>query len=335
MDFQVFTPLFNKIDTTTATFVTDISSKVIAEITPVVTTGLTLMFIFYGVLIIRGTIEMPVMDFLGRSIRIALITSVALAGGLYQSHIADLIVKMPDDLASALIIGGSQGGESAARLIDQSAAKGLAVAGDAFHKSGFLTDTGVLYGLFGLLIVFVTGVLVAIGGAFILIAKVGLSILAGLGPFFIVALLFQCTQRFFEMWVAQILNYTILVVIFSAIFGLMMDIFSSYIADVELDGVINVSYTLGGAVIMSGAMIVVLLQLPSIATSLAGGVSAGLMSEQRAVRDIAHKAGGPIRGVGRVVRHLRGGSANGKSSSKGGSSGKNTNNNKASGNSKK
>ena len=275
MSFKVFAPLFNKIDAATTTFVTDISSKVIAEVTPIVTSGLTLMFIFYGIAIIRGTIEMPMMDFLGRSIKIALITGVALAGGLYQSHIAEAIVQMPDELASALIAGGTQG-EGAAFLIDESAAKGFSVAGSAFEKAGFLTDTGVLYTVFGCIVLFATGVLVAIGGAFILVAKVGLAILAGLGPFFIIALLFQSTQRFFEMWISQVLNYAFLIIIFSAVFGLMMDIYSAYIVDVKLNGIINVGYTLGGAVVMSGAMAVVLWQLPSIATGLAGGMSASL-----------------------------------------------------------
>jgi type IV secretion system protein VirB6 len=290
MSFKVFAPLFNKIDAVTTTFVTDISSKAIAEITPIVTVGLTLMFIFYGLLIMRGAIEMPMMDFLGRSIKIALITGIALAGGLYQSHIAEVIIKTPDELASVLITGGTQG-EGAAFLIDESAAKGFSVAGDAFEKSGFFTDTGVLYAVFGVIILFATGVLVAIGGAFILIAKVGLAILTGLGPFFIVALLFQSTQRFFEMWVSQVLNYVLLIIIFSAVFGLMMSIYSSYIVDVELDGIINVSYTLGGAIIMSVAMGIVLWQLPAIATGLAGGASVSLAYPKRLRRGRSNRRG--------------------------------------------
>src|SRR5262245_54826219 len=134
MSFQIFTPLFNKIDLATSTFVTDISSRTIAEITPIITSGLTLVFILYGFLIIRGTVEMPVMDFLGRSVRVGIITSVALAGGLYQSHIADAIVNTPDELASALIPGGTQEA-GAATLIDQAAEKGLDVAGEAFDQS--------------------------------------------------------------------------------------------------------------------------------------------------------------------------------------------------------
>lgn len=234
---------------------------------------------------------MPVMDFLGRSIKIAIITSVALAGGLYQSHIAEVIVKTPDALASALISGGTQG-EGAAFLIDQSAEKGLNVVADACEKAGFFSENGIIYAVFAAIILLATGVLVAIGGAFILISKIALALLAGLGPIFIVALLFQSTQRFFDMWAAQIFNYALLIVIFSAVFGFMMNIFASYMGDVALDGVANVSYTLGGAVIISIIMMIVLLQLPSIATGLAGGISTGFLHEQRALRGMVGGAVG-------------------------------------------
>lgn len=304
MAFQIFTPLFNKIDLATATFVTDISSRTIAEVTPIVTSGLTLVFILYGFLIIRGTVEMPVMDFLGRSVRVGIITSVALTGGLYQSHLADAIMKTPDELASALIPGGTQGAGAAA-LIDQAAEKGMDVAGEAFDKAGFLKADGLIYGFFGLLIIVVTGILIAIGGAFILIAKIALALLAGLGPLFIAALLFQATQRFFEMWAAQIFNYGLLIVIFSSVFGLMMDIFTSYIGDIKFDGIASVSYTLGGAVILSVAMIIVLLQLPSIATGLAGGLSAGFIHEARVFRGMVGNTEKKDKD-GRVTRHASG-----------------------------
>ena len=49
-DFQIVGPLFEIIDATTQTFVTDISSRVLMEITPVVSVGLTLSFIAYGML---------------------------------------------------------------------------------------------------------------------------------------------------------------------------------------------------------------------------------------------------------------------------------------------
>jgi len=296
--FELFTPLFTKIDQTTATYVTDISSKAIAAITPVATVGMTVAFIAYGLLIIRGAVEMPVAEFLNRCLRVGIITSIALAGGLYQSEIASAITTVPDELASALI-SNAQAASSVGSLVDQAAGEGFARASEAFEESGFFSSDGLLYGLFGILILIITAIFVAIGGAFLLLAKIALALLAGIGPLFIIALLWQPTHRFFEQWTAQVLNYVLLIVLFAAVFGLMMNIFGDYMADLKFDGVQNVGYTLGGAVIISVVSIVLLLQLPSIASGLAGGVGLSYMSELLAMR---RGASGASR-VGRSVGH--------------------------------
>ena len=289
MAFELFTPLFSKIDATTATYVSDISSKAIAAITPVVSVGLTLAFIAYGLLIIRGAVDMPVADFLTRCLRIGIIVSIALAGGLYQTEIAGAITKIPDDLATALLSNPTDS-SNAASVIDTAAGNGFKRASEAFEESGWFSSDGLLYGLFGILILLATGILTAIGAAFILMAKIALAILAGLGPLFIIALLWQPTQRFFEQWVAQVVNYILLIVLFAAVFGLLMDIFGNYMADLKLDGVQNLGYSLGGVVILAVVSIVVLLQLPSIASGLAGGVSLIYMWELRAMRGSASSA---------------------------------------------
>jgi len=291
MAFSLFTPLFEKVDALTKTFVHDISSNAITMITPFVSIGLTLGFIAYALLIIRGAIEMPVMDFLGRSVRIGIITGIALGGGLYQSQIADMIIELPDSAATALITNGTDSA-TAPGLIDTAAGKGFDAASLAFKQSGWFSADGLLYGFFGILIIIATAILVAIGGAFILLAKIALALLAGLGPIFIIMLLWQALSRFFEIWMAQVVNYTVTVILFAALFGLCMSIYTGYVSDIKFDDTQNVAYTLGGTIILSAAMILIMLQLPSIAGAISGGVGIGYMWEMRALR-------GGIAGAGR------------------------------------
>ena len=283
MAFTLFEPLFAKVDTATNVFVSQISTQAIATITPFVTLGLTLGFIAYAIAIIRGAVDMPVMDFLARALRIAIIVGVALAGGLYQSQIAGAIVELPNSLAVALISNPTEGA-GAASIIDVAAGKGFDAASRAFEQSSFFSADGLLYGIFGIIIILATAVVVSIGGAFILLAKVALALLAGLGPIFIVCFLWQPLSRFFDLWIGQVLNYVLLVVLFSALFGLMMDIYGGYVAGVKFESGVNVAYSLGGAIILSIAMVLVLLQLPGIAGALAGGAALGYMHELRALR---------------------------------------------------
>ncbi|ETS16862.1 hypothetical protein Q648_01026 [Bartonella quintana JK 12] len=272
MAFKMFTQLFTEIDQVIATYVTGISSKIIATMTPFVSISLTIAFIVYGWLIMRGAIDMPVSGFLSRCLRISIITSIALTTGLYQKDLADLIIKMPDELVNALISNPPKNSQFT-NLIDKVAEKGFDRASEAFEESAFLNADGLLFGLFGILILLATSFLVAIGGAFILLAKIALILLAGLGPFFIIALLWQPTYRFFEQWIGQVLSYTILFVLLATMFSLMMDIFANYMGDLKFDGQQNIGYTLGGALILSITSIMLLLKLSSIASALAKGIT--------------------------------------------------------------
>ena len=277
MTFKVFQPLYDKIDTTTATFVHDIATRCVVEITPVVTVALTISFISYGLLIMRGAVSMPASEFFGKAFRIAIIVNIALADGLYQSDIASLIRTIPDDLATALIVNPSQG-TTAASLIDEAAGAGFSCTADAFNKAGLFSFEGLTYCLIAIIILFMTVILVAVGGAYLLMTKVALSILAGLGPLFIAALIFPATARFFDLWLGQVVNYVLLVVLYAAVFGLMMSIFKGYMSATKMDGLSNVAYTVGGVCILSFSMLVILRQLPSMASSLAGGVALNFAS---------------------------------------------------------
>uniref|UniRef100_UPI001FEE3C75 type IV secretion system protein n=1 Tax=Bartonella refiksaydamii TaxID=2654951 RepID=UPI001FEE3C75 len=266
--------LFNHIDNATKTYVTEISSKAIITITPFVSIGLTIAFIIYGWLVMRGAIDMPVSEFLSRCLRISIITSIALTTGLYQPEVANFIIEMPHDLSKALI-NNPPDNNNLINLIDKVAGKGFERASEAFEEAAFLNADGLLYGLFGILILLATSFLAAIGGAFILIAKIALVLLVGLGPLFIITLLWQSTYRFFEQWIAQILSYTILIVLLATVFSLMMSIFANYMSDLKFNGQQNVGHALGGALILSIISIILLFKLSSIASALAKGVTFG------------------------------------------------------------
>ncbi|WP_455476958.1 type IV secretion system protein [Bartonella sp. B41] len=274
MNFTMFTQLFNKIEQLTDTYVTDISSDVIAAATPIVSIGITITFIVYGWLIIRGAVDMPLTGFINRCLQVSIIASIAMTTGLYQKDIAYLITTMPNDLLSTLV-SNQHKNVQLNTLVDTVAGKGFACASLAFEEAAFLNSEGILYGIFGILILLATSFLAAIGGAFILLAKVAIVLLVGLGPFFIVALLWQPTYRFFEQWIAQLMSYIILIVLLATVFSLMMKIFANYMEDLIqiFDGNQNVSYALGGALILSIISIVLLLKLSSIANALAKGVT--------------------------------------------------------------
>lgn len=299
MAFTLAEPFINKVDSIAVNYVASMSQNAITAISPVITAGLTISFVAFCFLIMRGAVQVPVGEFLNKCLKTAIICAFAMAGGLYQNHLATMITELPDDLANAIVSNSTA--TTAGELIDDAAGKGFDVAGEAFEQGGFLSSDGLIYGLFGIVIVLMTAIVVAIGAAIIILSKLALAILAGLGPIFIFALLFEPTAKLFESWAAQVLNYVLMVVVFSAVFMFLIDIYSSYMADMAIDGTQNVSYALGGSFILSIGIIVVLLQIPSISGALSQGVGIGYLHELRAIRNAA---GGASRAAGAAGKQM-------------------------------
>lgn len=299
-DFAIFADLFELVDEQTMHFATEISGRAVTAISPIVVVGLTLAFIMHGLLIVRGMVDSPLMEFLGRSVKIALIVGVAMGAGFYQGEIAEAIRTLPDGLATALIADPAANGASAANVVDQAAGMGFGVVGEAWEKANVLSTDAFLYALIGFAYLVFTIAVVAIGGAFILMSKIGLALVAGLGPLFIISLAWQPTAKFFELWLGQVANYTMMVVIFSATFGFMMDIFSATLTGLTLDDGMNLAYNIGAIGILSVAMVIIILQLPSLASGLAAGVSIGTLHELRAIAKGAQLAGAGAKGAAKA-----------------------------------
>ena len=278
MAFRLFQDLFTDIDQFTATYVSGTSAEVASALTVPVTTGLTLTFIVMGLSIIRGLSNMPFMEFLVRSLKIAMVVAVALGSGLYQGQIATAIRTTPDALASA-IMPGQTDAQEASQIVDAAAEQGFQKSGEAFEKVSLFEENGLMWAVFGLFIMVATVVFVAIGGAFLILAKLGLAMLAALGPAFILALLWQPTQKLFDLWLGQVLNFTLLVVLFAGTFGLMLSFFTNFIEGVRFDNVSNIVYNVGGVAILSVGMLVALMQIPGLAAVLGGGIATNMMGD--------------------------------------------------------
>jgi len=317
MAFTLFEPLFREFDSATATYVNDISTKMIATITPVISVGLTVGFLVYSLAVIRGTVQMPISDLLWRCFRIGVIVSIATAGGLYQSSIADAIISTPDALAQALVGSDAVNTSSAGGVLDATAGKAFDVAAKQWEKASVFSKQGIMYVAYSCMIIISTAVLISIGGAFLIMAKVAIAILVGIGPLFIFMLLWQPTQRFFEVWAGQILNYGLLTVLTSALFLFLMGIYGNYMGDIKPDSnTMNAIYALAGALVITGVSALILLQLPSIAGALSGGLGLGYMREARAAQKGAGKAVRGAKAGGRMA--AAGGRAAGSAAAAGG-----------------
>lgn len=144
-----------------------------------------------------------------------------------------------------------------------------------------------------------SAVFLVVACAYLLIAQVMLIILASVGPIFFAFAIFPATRQFFNNWIGSVLNYGFLFLFMT----ISAEIFITYI-DFLLDG--WRAEIMAGEILQSTTIItllamfiifaVMLLQVPSMTSSLFGGLTAGgfssLTSAIRGAKGMLPKMGG-------------------------------------------
>lgn len=296
--FALFGPLFTKIDGHMTTFANEMAARTADTVGPIVVSCLSLGFLAFGFLIIRGAVQAPMMEYLAKCVRTGIIVAVALTGGLYQGQISNIILTTPDQLATALVSDQSGTGTGAANLIDDAAGKGFDKADDAFKKANLFSADGFFYSLAGFIVILGTVAVVAVGGAFLLLAKIGLAVMCGLGPAFIIMLLWKPTEKFFDLWMGQVCGFAMLIVLTATCFGFMVSIFTGFVDTMSFDGAQNIAYNLGGLLILAVAIFIVLIQLPGVSSAIGGGAALSGLHE---LRSMANGAKGAAKGAAGAV----------------------------------
>lgn len=101
-----------------------------------------------------------------------------------------------------------------------------------------------------------------------------LAILLGIGPIFVLLLVFEGTKRFFEAWLGQALNYIFLVILTASAIKLILTIIVQYLDVAASRAMTTPTIELAlPAIVMCLINALVMMQLPSIASALGGGVA--------------------------------------------------------------
>jgi type IV secretion system protein VirB6 len=312
--FHFFSALINELNGLLSTYVTGTATNMITAITPVTTTLLTIYVILWGWSMMRGTISEPVTDGVGRIIRLAVITGIALNIGRYNAFLGDFLWQTPDALASAISSGTSTPNIT---FLDQLMSQ-MYDLGSAYYQFAHANSTMGIPSI-GLLLtawaVWAVGLLATCYGAFLLaLSKMGLAILLGVGPLFVLASMFEAFKRFFEAWIGHALNFVFLAVLSGAAIKLIMSIVQHFLNDNTAN---LASPSIDQAIAAIGLTFIgflVLCQVPSIASALGGGVAISTLGAVRALGSRASRgaratgvaslavAGATTRGIGRTAQ---------------------------------
>jgi len=303
---EIFTSLTNPL----LASITTTSSRVAASITPTATILLMLYICLWSWALIRGQIQEPILDFVGRMVKFSFIYSIALLGVHYSTFIIDFFWKTPDAIASVIISDPRMSTPNASmKFLDDFFMLYHDYAGiwfSAAEKNSYIEIPKLSQFFVGFSITIVGIINTAIAAFFLLLAKVALAILLGIGPIFIISIYFESTRKLFDAWVGQVLNYVF-------VFALIATTMS--IVGVEVFNQIHKAYSLAclsppnctTEPDFSQAMMIIILSaisiffyfiVPGIASALGGGVALHSMGAVGwAYRKASAVAGGLAREV--------------------------------------
>ena len=270
---DIFQYLGASIESAMNSFVTTTSSRACSMLIPIMSTAMALWIVCFGWSVIRGEANEPVQLFAFKAVKLSLILSFSLGAGLYQGNVVAIANNLSDTLAAASFDSNTTNVYQAIDRLDDEggqAATGVVKRGEELLPIGGYTDI-----LAGILMILVIAVVLLVVASYMLLAKVGLALVLAFGPIFIASLAFSHTKRFFEAWVAKLLNYTFLMALMSAMTALVLRIYGHYIdaflhEDVSL---MNAVRELSELMLISGAMTVITLQIPRISAALTGGAA--------------------------------------------------------------
>ncbi|CAA9890769.1 Conjugal transfer protein [Candidatus Methylobacter favarea] len=281
-DFHFYEDTFNTLSGSLDTYITDVATNIIDAITPVATTLVTIYIMLWGWSMMRGVISEPITDGTTRILKLATIIAIALNLGRYNGFLSDMLWNSPDALA-AYIADGYEDSTNNMQFLDSLMSK-IYDMGDAYWQKAYAGAGALGIPNFGLLIVAIliwAGGILATGYAAFLLAlsKMALAIILGVGPLFILMTIFEPTKRFFDTWIGQALNYVFLVMLTAAAIKLIVTIIEIYLlspggaaalAEPSIDLALPV-------MVLCAIASLVMMQLPSVASALGGGVAIGTL----------------------------------------------------------
>ncbi|RZF31230.1 type IV secretion system protein [Paraburkholderia sp. UYCP14C] len=345
----LFTAVCGTLENGMSIYVTNVSSALSGALVPVVTTAGTIWVLAYGLAVVRGEAHEAVPAFAWRGLKVAITLAFALSAGIYQQQVVTVVGGATSGLAQTIqnaantTGGGNPGCGSAngSSVTGQGAATGIYQTLDCYDQQIDLvmdayfdkaTHEGISpSGLAAAIGDFLCGLVAALGGSIFLIvlafevvmARMLLDLVLGLGPIFIACAAFAPTARFFEAWTAKVANYALLQVLVAAFLGMALTAFSADLTSLHATGsapgadasvlVQAISASLDDSAAAAAAiglfatgvfLAMVGWQLPTVAAGLSGGATlsgfgafvAGLASRSLAIaigRALSANGGGP------------------------------------------
>jgi type IV secretion system protein VirB6 len=272
---NMVTQVFQKLDTVSINAIQTIYQALVTALSPVFTVGVTLYVVYWGYEMIYGRASLTAGAFVWRMLRIWLIYLIAFGWSTFSALVVQVFTTTGDGIATAVCtgVGGTGCGDPETAVGTQLSTvftNGLAAA-KTIAASGGWSATFAL-GLLAIVDIIAVVIFVAVAITLVMIGKIALFVLLGLGPLFIAMALFDFSSTLFTGWLRTCAQYAIVPVIVYGILSFILTVMNAAVTNVT--GVTDFSSgltLLAPFLILCIVGVVTLLQALPIAASIAGG----------------------------------------------------------------
>ncbi len=264
----MFDALFDMLDNLVMNNLASMVTAFTQVMTPILGACVMLYIVYLAWEMMFDRQKMMFLEALKTIAALSVVTGIALNTDWYMSRVVPPILSSGDQITQALLGTNSGSGAALQTLFDR-------MWGDISAMSDLMVWEMSIEVIARNVLIFITIVIIVIGfvpfmaiaTAYLLMAKLMVSLLLILGPLFIMMAFFPSTRSFFQAWTGQCFNYVLVSILFPLSFSLITNLLQQTVFAGNIT-LMNVIFT---AVIFF-ALCVLATQIPVLSSTLSGGV---------------------------------------------------------------
>ena len=281
MEFALFQWVGGSVDAMLNTFVTETAANIILGFQLVILTSVTLYITMTGYAISSGAVEQPFPTFMKQCIKILVIAAFCMSADSYTSTVVSAMQGLESGIADIVSSNNAQA-TTIYQVLDKSVNSGLDVAYDMFGKAAkreFYEIGEMFWDLINGLMMGLAVILIHLpAAATIIMAKLGLSVMLGIGPLFIAALMFPITATWFDRWFQQAMACILEIAITMVVVTVGVSLFKALFDKVIATNADNPISSFVQIIFLALIVLFALKKTSGIGTQIAGGISFGAVT---------------------------------------------------------
>lgn len=281
MEFALFQWIGGSVDAMLNTFVTQTASNVIFGFQMLVLTGVTLYITLTGYAISTGAVESPFWTFFKQCMKIGIIAAFVMTADGYTSTVVSAMQGLESGIAD-IMSSPSATSTNIYQVLDKSVNSGLDVAYDMMGKAAkreFYEIGQMFWDLINALMMAIAVFLIHLpAAATIIMAKLGLGILLGIGPLFIAALMFPITAPWFDKWFQQAMAFILEIAIVMVVVTVGVALYKALFEKVIVTGADNPIASFVQIIALALIVLFALKKTSGLGSQIAGGISFGAVT---------------------------------------------------------